>query len=31
MVFGGGKGELMVVIGCGMNSLDSAKLASNVT
>ena len=31
MVFGGRKGELMVLIGCGMNGLDSAKLVSNVT
>jgi len=31
MVFGGRKGELLVVIGCGANRLDSAKLASNVT
>ena len=31
MALGGRESELMVVIGCGMNSLDSAKLASNVT
>ena len=31
MAFGGRKGELVVVIGCGMNRLDSAKLMSNVT
>ena len=28
---GGRKGELVAVIGCGMNRLDNAKLASNVT
>ena len=31
MAFGGWKGELIVVIGCGMNCLVSAKLVSNVT
>ena len=31
MAFGGRKGELVAVIGCGMNHLDSAKLVSNVT
>ncbi|RKW58167.1 MAG: hydantoin racemase [Prevotella sp.] len=31
MAFGGSEGELVVVIGCGMNRLDSAKLVSNVT
>ena len=31
MAFGGGKGELVVVIGCGMNCLDTAKLAANDT
>ena len=31
MAFGGRKNELAAVIGSGMNSLDSAKLASNVT
>ena len=30
MAFGGRKGELVVVIGCGMNRLDSAKLVSSV-
>ena len=30
MVLGGWKGELVAVIGCGMNRLDSAKLVSNV-
>ena len=30
MAFGGWKGELIVVIGCGMNCLDSAELTSNV-
>ena len=30
MAFGGRKGELVAVIGCGMNRLDSAKLVSNV-
>ena len=31
LAFGGRKGELVAVIGCGMNHLDSAKLVSNVT
>ena len=31
MEFGGRKGELVVVIGCGMNRLDSAKQVLNVT
>ena len=31
MAFGGRKNELVVVIGCGINRLDGAKLASNVT
>ena len=31
MAFGGRQGELVAVIGCGMNRLDSAKLASNIT
>ena len=31
MAFGGWKGEQLVVIGCGMNGLDSTKLVSNVT
>ena len=31
MAFGGRKGELMAVIGCGMKRLDRAKLVSNVT
>ena len=31
MTFGGRKGEQLVVIGCGMNRLDSTKLVSNVT
>ncbi|RKW61118.1 MAG: hydantoin racemase [Prevotella sp.] len=31
MVFGGWKGELLVVIGCGTNRLDCVKLPSNVT
>ena len=31
MVFGDWKDELVVVIGCGMNCLDVAKLVSNVT
>ena len=31
MAFGGSKGELVAVIGCGMNRLDRAKLVSNVT
>ena len=31
MAFGGRKGELVAVIGCGMNGLDSAKLTPNVT
>ena len=30
MAFEGRKGELLVVIDCGMNRLDSAKLVSNV-
>ena len=30
MAFGGRKGELLAVIGCGKNSLDRAKLPSNV-
>ena len=30
MVLGGRKGELVVVIGCGMNRLDNAKPVSNV-
>ena len=30
MVLGGWKGELIVVIGCGMNRLDSVKLVSDV-
>ena len=30
MELGGRKGELVAVIGCGMNRLDSAKLVSNV-
>ena len=30
MALGGRKGELVAVIGCGMNRLDSAKLVSNV-
>ena len=30
MVFGGWKGELIVVIGSGMNCLDGAKLVSDV-
>ena len=30
MAFGGRKGELVAVIGCRMNRLDGAKLASNV-
>ena len=30
MALGGWKGELVAVIGCGMNRLDSAKLVSNV-
>ena len=30
MALGGRKGELVAVIGCGMNLLDSAKLVSNV-
>ena len=30
MAFGGRKGELVAVIGCGMNRLDRAKLVSNV-
>jgi len=31
MAFGGWKGELLVVIVCGKNRVDSAKLVSNVT
>lgn len=31
MAFGGRRGELVVVRGCGMNYLDSVKLASYVT
>ena len=31
MVFGDWKDELVVVISCGINRLDSAKLVSNVT
>ena len=31
MAFGGRKGELVPVIGCGTNRLDRAKLVSNVT
>ena len=31
MAFGGKEGELVAVIGCGMNRLDRAKLVSNVT
>ncbi|RKW59072.1 MAG: hydantoin racemase [Prevotella sp.] len=31
MAFGGWKGELLVVVGCGTNCLYSAKLVSNVT
>ena len=31
MGFGARKGELVAVIGCGMNRLDRAKLVSNVT
>ena len=31
MTFDGRKGESLVVIGCGMNRLDTAKLASNDT
>ena len=30
MAFGGRKGKLVAVIGCGINGLDSAKLVSNV-
>ena len=30
MAFEGRKGELMAVIGCGVNRLDRAKLVSNV-
>ena len=30
MVLGGWKGELVAVIGCGMNRLDNAKPVSNV-
>ena len=30
MAFGGRKGERVVVIGCGTNRLDGAKLVSNV-
>ena len=31
MTFGVRKGELVAVIGCGMNRLDRAKLVLNVT
>ena len=31
MASGGRKGELVAVIGCGINRLDCAKLVSNVT
>ena len=31
VAFEGQKSELVATIGCGMNGLDSAKLASNVT
>ena len=31
MAFGARMGELVAVIGCGMNCLDGAKLPSNVT
>ena len=31
MAFGGRKGELVAVMGCGMGRLNSAKFASNVT
>ena len=31
MAFGGRKGKLVAVIGCGINGLDSANLVSNVT
>jgi len=31
MTFGGRKGELVAVIGCGTNRLDSAKQPLNVT
>ena len=31
MVFGGQRGEMLVVKGCGMNRLDSAKLVSYVS
>jgi hydantoin racemase len=31
MAFGGRKGKLVAAIGCGMNRLDNAKQASNVT
>ena len=31
MVFGGRKGELVAVKGCGMNRLDNAKQVLNVT
>ena len=31
MAFGGRRGELLVVIGCGMSQLDGVKLASYVT
>ena len=30
MTFGGRKGALVAVIGCGMNRLDGAKLVPNV-
>ena len=29
MLFGGRKGELLVVMGCGINHLNSAKLVSD--
>ena len=31
MAFGGRKGELVAVIGCGMNRLDRAKLVTDLT
>ena len=31
MALGGRKGELVAVIGCGINHVDHAKLVSNVT
>ena len=30
MAFGGRKGELVSVIGCGMKRLDGAKIVSNI-